>query len=57
MRGDVSEYNVGEEIIVFVTSIKSREGKIDFAPAYVDSYNLKRLTKSRLQLNKWKILK
>ena len=46
MRGDVSEYNVGEEIIVFVTSIKSREGKIDFAPAYVESYNLKRLTKS-----------
>jgi RecJ-like exonuclease len=46
MRGDVSEYNVGDEIIVFVTSIKSREGKIDFAPAYVDSYNLKRLTKS-----------
>ena len=46
MRGDVSEYNVGEEIIVFVTSIKSREGKIDFAPAYVETYNLKRLTKS-----------
>ena len=46
MRGDVSEYSVGQEIIVFITSIKSREGKIDFAPAYVDSYNLKRLTKS-----------
>ncbi len=46
MRGDVSEYNVGEEIIVFVTSIKSREGKIDFVPAYVETYNLKRLTKS-----------
>ena len=46
MRGDVSEYNVGEEVIVFVTSIKSREGKIDFAPAYVETYNLKRLTKS-----------
>ena len=46
MRGDVSEYNVGEEIVVFVTSIKSREGKIDFAPAYVESYNLKRMTKS-----------
>ena len=46
MRGDVSEYNVGEEIVVFVTSIKSREGKIDFAPAYVETYNLKRLTKS-----------
>ena len=46
MRGDVSEYNVGEEVIVFVTSIKSREGKIDFAPAYVETYNLKRLTKT-----------
>ncbi|WP_405293727.1 OB-fold nucleic acid binding domain-containing protein [Methanobrevibacter sp.] len=46
MRGDASEYNVGEEVIVFVTSIKSREGKIDFAPAYVEAYNLKKLTKS-----------
>ncbi|WP_459537628.1 OB-fold nucleic acid binding domain-containing protein [Methanobrevibacter sp.] len=46
MRGDVSEYRVGEDVIVFVTSIKSREGKIDFAPAYVEEYNLKRLTKS-----------
>ena len=46
MRGDVSEYHVGEEIIVFITAIKSREGKIDFAPAYVDKYTLKRLTKS-----------
>ena len=46
MRGDVSEYNVGEEVIVFVTSIKSREGKIDFAPAYVEEYNLKRQSKS-----------
>ena len=46
MRGDVSEYNVGEDIIVFITSIKSREGKIDFAPAYVENYNIKKLTKS-----------
>lgn len=46
MRGDVSEYRVGDEVIVFITAIKSREGKIDFAPAYVDKYNLKRLTKS-----------
>ena len=46
MRGDVSEYDVGEEVVVFVTSIKSREGKIDFAPAYVEEYNLKKLTKS-----------
>ena len=46
MRGDVSGYHVGEEIIVFITAIKSREGKIDFAPAYVEKYNLKRLTKS-----------
>ena len=46
MRGDVSDYKVGQEIIVFVTSIKSREGKIDFTPAYVENYNLKKLTKS-----------
>ena len=46
MRGDVSDYHVGEHIVVFVTSIKSREGKIDFAPAYVEEYNLKTLTKS-----------
>lgn len=46
MRGDVSEYRVGDEIIVFITSIKSREGKIDFAPAHVEEYNIKRLTKS-----------
>ena len=64
MRGDVSEYKVGEEIIVFVTSIKSREGKIDFAPAYVEAYNLKRLTKSiprtlisKLDENKGKIVR
>ena len=64
MRGDVSEYNVGQEIIVFITSIKSREGKIDFAPAYVESYNLKRLTKSiprtlisQLEENKGKIVR
>ncbi|MBQ2652366.1 MAG: DHH family phosphoesterase [Methanobrevibacter sp.] len=46
MRGDVSKYNVGEEIIVFITAIKSRDGKIDFAPAFVEEYRLKRLTKS-----------
>ena len=46
MRGDVSEYNVGDEIIVFITAIKSREGKIDLAPAYVDKYKLIRLKKS-----------
>ncbi len=46
MRGDVSEYHVGDEIVVFITSIKSREGKIDLAPAYVDKYKLIRLTKS-----------
>ncbi len=46
MRGDVSEYKVGEEIIVFITAIKSREGKIDLAPAYVSKYKLVRLTKS-----------
>ena len=46
MRGEVSHYHVGEDIIVFITSIKSRENKIDLAPAHVDKYNLKRLTKS-----------
>ena len=46
MRGDVSQYNVGDVVIVFITSIKSREGKIDFAPAQVGDYNIKQLTKS-----------
>jgi RecJ-like exonuclease len=46
MRGDVSEYHVGDEVIVFITSIKSRERKIDLAPAYVESYNLKRMSTS-----------
>ncbi len=46
MRGDVSEYKVGDDVIVFITAIKSRENKIDLAPAYVDKYRLIRLTKS-----------
>lgn len=46
MRGDVSEYNVGDDVIVFITSIKSRERKIDLAPAHVENYNIKKLTKS-----------
>ena len=46
MRGDVSEYNVGDDVIVFITAIKSREGKIDLAPAYVNKYKLIKLTKS-----------
>ena len=64
MRGDVSSYNVGDEVVVFVTSIKLREGKIDFAPADVGQYNLKRLTKSlprtlisKLEENKGKIVR
>ncbi len=46
MRGDVSDYKVGDEVIVFITAIKSRENKIDLAPAYVDKYRLIKLTKS-----------
>ena len=46
MRGDVSSYNVGDEIIVRITSIKSRERKIDLAPAYAKNYNIKTLRKS-----------
>ncbi len=46
MRGDVSGYSVGEEVIVFITAMKPRERKIDLAPAYVDKYNLIQLTKS-----------
>ena len=64
MRGDVSDYHVGEEIIVFITSIKSREGKIDFAPAYVEEYTLKRMTKSlprtlihKLEENKGRVVR
>ena len=54
MRGEVDHYHVGDEIIVFITSIKSREGKIDFAPAHVEEYNLKRMTISvpRTLINK-----
>ena len=64
MRGDVSGYNVGDYVVVFITSIKSREGKIDFAPAHVDDYNIKTLTKtlprtfiSKLEENKGKIVR
>ena len=46
MRGDVSDYKVGDDVIVFITAIKSRETKIDLAPAYVDKYRLIKLTKS-----------
>ncbi|MCQ2972538.1 MAG: DHH family phosphoesterase [archaeon] len=46
MRCDVSQYNVGNEVIVRITAIKSLEGKIDLAPTYVEKYKLKRLTKS-----------
>ncbi len=46
MRGDVSEYKVGDDVIVFITAIKSRENKIDLAPAHVDKYRLIKLTKS-----------
>lgn len=46
MRGEVSGYSVGEEVFVFITSIKSREGKIDFAPAYVRNHRIIKLTKS-----------
>ena len=46
MRGDVSEYKVGDDVIVFITAIKSRENKIDLAPARVDNYRLIKLTKS-----------
>ena len=64
MRCDVSNYKVGDEVIVFVTFIKSREGKIDFAPAQIGEYNIKRLTKtlprtliSKLEENKGKIVR
>lgn len=46
MRGDVSDYKVGDEVIVFITSIKPRERKIDFAPTYVKNYQIKKLTKN-----------
>ena len=50
MRCDVSQYKVGEEVITRITNIKSREGKIDLAPTYVEKYKLKRLTKSIMKL-------
>ena len=46
MRGETSGYEVGEEVIVFITAFKSREGKIDFAPAYVRNHRIIKLTKT-----------
>ncbi|WP_432645624.1 DHH family phosphoesterase [Methanobrevibacter sp.] len=46
MRGDNFGHKVGDDVIVFVTAIKSREKKIDLAPANVGSYNIKKLTKT-----------
>ena len=46
MRGDNFGHKVGDDVIVFVTAIKSRERKIDLAPAHVESYNIKKLTKT-----------
>ena len=46
MRGDISNYKVGDDVIVFITAIKSRERKIDLAPAYVKNYNIVKQTKS-----------
>ena len=46
MRGDHFGCNVGDEVIVFVTAIKARERKIDLGLAHVESYNLKKLTKT-----------
>lgn len=30
MRGDISNYKAGDDVIVFITAIKSRERKIGF---------------------------
>lgn len=46
MRCNTSNYNVGDEVITRITSIKSRERKIDMAPAKVNNYKIKKLTKS-----------
>ena len=46
MRCNTSNYKVGDEVITRITSIKSRERKIDMAPAKVNNYKIKKLTKS-----------
>lgn len=46
MRCDSSRFKVGDEVIARITSIKSRERKIDMAPVSVKNYNIKKLQKS-----------
>lgn len=46
MRCNTSNYKVGDEVITRITSIKSRERKIDMAPARVNNYKIIKLTKS-----------
>lgn len=46
MRCNTSNYKVGDEVITRITSIKSRERKIDMAPARVNNYKIVKLTKS-----------
>jgi RecJ-like exonuclease len=52
MRGNTSNYNVGDEVIVQVSEIKEREKKIDLIPAYIKNYDVKTLKK---QINRTKI--
>ena len=52
MRGDISDYKVGDEVIVQVTVVKAREGKIDLAPANCKNYEIKT---QRKEINRTKI--
>lgn len=46
MRCNTSNYKVGDEVITKITAIKPRENKIDMAPAHVNNYEIKKLTKN-----------
>lgn len=52
MRCNTSNYKVDDEIIARVTSIKSKENKIDMAPVRVNNYEIKKLTRT---INRTKI--
>lgn len=46
MRCNTYNFNVGDEVIVRITSIKSKEKKIDMSPVNIRNYNIKKLTKN-----------
>lgn len=53
MRGNTSNYKVGDEVIVQVSLIKAKENKIDLVPVQAKNYEVKTLKK---QINRTKII-